>query len=288
MPINTQREFIVGSKWLYFKIYCGVKTSNIILRDYLFEKINFLKENNCIEKWFFIRYNDPEAHIRLRFLLSENSNLNEVIQILNETFNVLQNQNLIWKIQTDTYVRELERYGPSTYKLTETVFEADSAMILDYLQLENSFSNTSTPMLFSFVSIDNFLNLFELSNIEKLNLLNSIQLSFKEEFNADKYLKKELDKHYRELSNEIELFIERKNKDEFHSFFEIIDFKANKIKDTILNLIENLDIDLFSYLNSQIHMMINRQYTSRQREYELIIYDHLYRYYKTQFYLSNQ
>ncbi|WP_404827730.1 hypothetical protein [Flavobacterium shii] len=32
---------------------------------------------------------------------------------------------------------------------------------------------------------------------------------------------------------------------------------------------------------SHIHMIMNRQYTSKQRMYELIIYDHLYRYYKT-------
>jgi hypothetical protein len=31
-------------------------------------------------------------------------------------------------------------------------------------------------------------------------------------------------------------------------------------------------------------MMINRQFTSRQRQYETLIYDHLYRYYKTCFY----
>ncbi|WP_394344896.1 hypothetical protein [Flavobacterium profundi] len=32
------------------------------------------------------------------------------------------------------------------------------------------------------------------------------------------------------------------------------------------------------------HMLLNRQFTSRQREYELIIYDHLYRYYKANYF----
>jgi thiopeptide-type bacteriocin biosynthesis protein len=277
-----QREFNIGSKWLYYKVYCGVKTADVILLEHLKYKIFFLKENRIIEKWFFIRYNDPENHIRLRFLLAENSSLNEVTKVLDETFNVLQNQNLIWKVQSDTYVRELERYGATNYKLTETIFEADSDLNLDYLNLKSQFSNETTSLLFSFYAIDSFLNLFKLSNQEKLNLLNSIQFSFKKEFNADKVLKKELDKHYRELSNEIELIIQRKNEDEYFPLFEIIDFKANKIKDNIQIIIDNLEVDIFSYLISQIHMMINRQYTSRQREYELIIYDHLYRFYKTQ------
>lgn len=283
-----QREFNIGSKWLYYKIYCGVKTADFILMEHLRDKIFFLKENKIIEKWFFIRYKDPENHIRLRFLLTANSSLNEVTKILNKSFNVLQNENLIWKIQLDTYKRELERYGAKNYKLTETVFEANSELILDYLNLKSQFSNENISLLFSFYAIDCFLNLFKLSNQEKLNLLNSIQLSYKKEFNADKVLKKELDKHYRELSNEIELTLERKNENEYFSLFEIIDYKATKIKDNIPIIINNLEVDIFSYLTSQIHMMINRQYTSRQREYELIIYDHLYRYYKTQIYLSKR
>ncbi|WP_338375687.1 thiopeptide-type bacteriocin biosynthesis protein [uncultured Flavobacterium sp.] len=280
-----QREFNIGSEWLYYKIYCGVKTADIILLEHLNKKIKFLKENKIIKKWFFIRYNDPENHIRLRFLLFKNSNLNEVTKILQQTFEELQSQNIIWKIQTDTYVRELERYGVSTYEETETIFETDSALMLNYLSLKNQFSNETTILLFSFLAIDSFLNLFELSNLEKLNLLNSMQLSFKLEFNADKNLKKELDKHYRELSNEIELVLE-KDKEEYFQLFEKIDCKSNKLKGSIPILIENLEVDIFSYLNSQIHMMINRQYTSRQREYELIIYDHLHRFYKTQFFKS--
>jgi thiopeptide-type bacteriocin biosynthesis protein len=105
-----QREFTFGSKWLYYKIYCGVQTADIILREQLKEKIIILKDSKIIEKWFFIRYNDPEPHIRVRFLLSDNSNLNQLTEVLQEYFEELLNQNLIWKIQSDTYTRELERY----------------------------------------------------------------------------------------------------------------------------------------------------------------------------------
>lgn len=283
-----KREFNIGSEWLYYKIYCGVKTTDIILKEYLFEKINLLKESTVIEKWFFIRYNDPDAHFRLRLLLNDCSELNQVITILQDSFEPLQNQNYIWKIQLDTYVREIERYGASTYEYTESIFEADSELILDYLNIKIHFSSLKTPLLFSFLAIDNFLNLFKLSNKEKLNLLNLLQQSFKQEFKADKQLKKELDKHYRVFFDEFDLILERKNEEEYSSFFDIIDNKADKIKDVIPHIINNLNDDIFPYLSSQIHMMINRQYTSRQREYELIIYDHMYRYYKAKFYRNIQ
>lgn len=283
-----KREFNIGSEWLYYKIYCGVKTTDIILKEYIFEKINLLKESKVIEKWFFIRYNDPDAHFRLRLLLNDCSDLNQVVKLFQDTFEPLQNQNYIWKIQMDTYVREIERYGALNYEFTESVFEADSELILNYLDVKIHFSNLTSNLLFSFLAIDNFLNLFKLSNIEKLSLLNSLQFSFKQEFKADKQLKKELDKHYRVFFDEFDLILERKNEEEYISFFDIIDSKSDKLKDVIPHIINNLKNDIFPYLSSQIHMMINRQYTSRQREYELIIYDHMYRYYKAKFYHNIQ
>jgi thiopeptide-type bacteriocin biosynthesis protein len=282
-----QRAFNLGSKWLYYKIYCGVKTADIILLEQLKEKIHVLKEKKIIEKWFFIRYNDPDSHIRLRFLLPKNSDLNRVLETLEEIFEALHNQNLIWKIQTDTYVRELERYGTSSYEVTETIFEADSELILDYLNLKKQFINENTSLLFSFLAIDSLLTAFNLTIQEKVSLLHSMQLSFKQEFNADKNLKKELDKHYRELSNEILGTLERKNLTEYYPLFDVIDFKTTKIKHLLPTVLSNLDVSVFQYLNGQIHMMINRQYSSRQREYELVLYDHLHRFYKTQCFLKS-
>lgn len=276
-----QREFQIGSNWIYFKIYCGVKIADTILLEHFKDKISFLKQKRLIEKWFFIRYNDPDSHVRLRFLLTKNTDLAQVIATLTTTFEDLIAQHLIWKIQTDTYVRELERYGSSTYELTETLFETDSDLILEYLQLKNSFSSSKTPLLFSFLSIDALLQLFELTNQEKTTLLNEMQHSFKQEFNADAILKSELDKQYRAISKEISGVLQQKN-EEYQSFFDIVNLKNNKIKPLITT---NLEVTVFSFLTSQIHMMMNRQFTSRQREYELVIYDHLYRYYKTQYYI---
>jgi hypothetical protein len=69
---------------------------------------------------------------------------------------------------------------------------------------------------------------------------------------------------------------------EFQPIFDLVNLKNNKIKPTTSLSQIKFDVSLVSFLSSQIHMMINRQYTSRQREYELVIYDHLHRFYKTQ------
>ena len=69
-----KRTFSLGSEWLYFKIYCGVKTADFILVDYLKETIEQLLAQQYISKWFFIRYNDPDAHLRLRFKIDNPEN----------------------------------------------------------------------------------------------------------------------------------------------------------------------------------------------------------------------
>lgn len=279
-----KRTFNLGSEWLYFKIYCGVKTADFILVDYLKDTIEQLLAQQYISKWFFIRYNDSDAHLRLRFKIDNPENLGKVITTLHPILESLQKQNLIWKIQTDTYVRELERYGSNTYEISENIFQADSELILEYIALKPYFENDTTALLFSFLAVDQFLSLFSLTLEDKYNLLDRMQLSFKNEFQADKILKKELDKQYRDMEISIFSFLHWEEKELFNPLYEAILYKTEKIKEGTVFLEKNLEIDLFSFLSSHIHMLLNRQFTSRQREYELLIYDHLYRYYKANYF----
>jgi thiopeptide-type bacteriocin biosynthesis protein len=275
-----KRNFTIGSEWLYYKIYTGVKTTDIILEEKLHAIIEDLVAKKIIDKWFFIRYKDPHEHFRIRFYSETPTNTAIVINTLYPILNDLMVNDLIWKIQTDTYQREIERYGETTIEDSETIFWQDSQMIVNYVSFKPLFEKKETELMFSFLAIDSFLNAFQLTNTQKLNLLDSMQLSFKVEFQADKSLKKELDKQYRELSLEIDDFISGKATSDYLELYNIVEAKQNNIKATVTSIYKNIEIPLFNFLNSHIHMIINRQYTSKQRMYELVIYDHLHRYYK--------
>jgi len=278
------RIFSLGSEWVYFKIYSGYKIADVVLLEYLKEKIEFLKPKNYIKKWFFIRYHDSESHIRIRFQVNNTEDVFLVMKELNPVFEDLLEKNFIWKIQSDTYLREIERYGIETIEDSESLFYFDSKMILDYLSLKNNFDKEEIQLLFSFLTINSFLDAFSLSISEKLALLDTMQQSFKKEFNATKVLKSELDKHYRELEKEISNGINNLSNQELLPLYEIIEEKSENIKPIVDSIKKNLEINLNSFLSSHIHMMINRQFTSRQREYETLIYDHLFRYYKACYY----
>lgn len=283
-----KRDFCIGSKWLYFKIYTGVKTADIILLEKLYPVILKLKEEQQILKWFFIRYKDTDDHLRIRFLLSNPSNLAEVIDTIHPLLNALLEQNSVWKIQTDTYQREIERYGEKTIEDSETLFWHDSEMILQYLVLKSNFEKEETQLLFSFLAIDQFLNCFSISNSDKLLLMDELQSSFKNEFNADKVLKKEMDKQYRELFPEMQELLSRTAIDNSPELFGMIQEKSNQTSTTIISIKDRLQIPLPSFLMSHIHMMVNRQYSSKQKMYELLIYDHLFRFYKMKEYKQFQ
>jgi thiopeptide-type bacteriocin biosynthesis protein len=275
-----KRNFCLGSEWLYYKIYTGVQSANVFLTEQLYPVILELQQENILVKWFFIRYKDPEEHLRIRFLVVNPQNLTAIISKLHDVFDELLKNNIIWKVQTDTYQREIERYGENTIENSESIFCFDSEMILQYLLLKPYFEKTETQLLFSFLAVDCFLNSFGLTNLEKMNLLEQWQLSFKTEFNADKILKKELDKNFRELFQDMNDFIIENSKEAFSELYDIIAQKQNLAKNVIESIKENLQIPLSSFLSSHVHMMINRQFTSKQLKYELLIYDHLYRYYK--------
>ena len=274
-----KRSFCLGSEWLYYKIYSGVKTADTILEK-LHPIINNLIEQNVVSKWFFIRYRDPEDHLRLRFFSDSSEKTSQIIESLYPTLNELVETDLIWKLQTDTYHRELERYGESTIELSESLFFYDSEMIVNYLSLQPYIEDNKTELFFSFLAIDRFMNSFSLTNTEKLALLDELQLSFKSEFNADKNLKKELDKHYRELASEMESFLNLTIDADYSELILLVKEKENKMTSLAPIIKETIEISLFGFIQSHIHMMINRQYISKQRKYECLIYDHLHRYYK--------
>ncbi|RDI53565.1 thiopeptide-type bacteriocin biosynthesis protein [Flavobacterium glaciei] len=277
-----KRDFCIGSEWLYYKIYTGVKTADLVLLEKLYPVILDLQEEKIICKWFFIRYKDPDEHLRIRFYCKTPENVSTAIARMYPVLNLLLEKNSIWKVQTDTYQREIERYGEKTMIDSEKLFWYDSEMIMQYLTLKPSFERNEAPLLFSFTAIDTFLNSFGLSNFDKLFLMDKLQLAFKKEFDADKSLRKELDKEYRALSQDIDDFLTGKAQNQFPQIFKIIQDKKSEVSAVIVGIPVKLQMPLLDFLSSHIHMMVNRHFTSRQRKYELIIYDHLYRYYKIQ------
>src|SRR5690606_28834154 len=62
---NITRAFAPGSEWLYAKLYTGNATADHVLCA-VRPAIDAALGSGAADSWFFIRYADPDWHVRLR------------------------------------------------------------------------------------------------------------------------------------------------------------------------------------------------------------------------------
>ena len=87
------------------------------------------------DRWFFIRYADPDCHLRVRFHGDPGRLHAEVLPLL-EAAGASPRARAAWRIELDTYEREVERYGgPEAIELAERAFHADSDAVLAILPM---------------------------------------------------------------------------------------------------------------------------------------------------------
>lgn len=288
MTKQPRRIFSIGTEWLYYKIYTGHKTADLILTKCIKPVTEQLQIESIICKWFFIRYADPNHHLRIRFFTGDRDNLCRIISTLHDSLNYFIEHELIWKIQIDTYLREIERYGLNTIEPSEALFHWDSEATIQFLDLIKGEEGENLRWLFGLRSIDQLLNNFRYSPKEKMLLLRELKTNFGEEFGMSRFLKKQLDKKYRNERENIESFMNfnKKTRADHAMILDILKKRDDGMKPSvqrILNLrnrhrLEIAEIDLIS---SYIHMLMNRLFKSKNRLNEMVCYDFLYRYYKT-------
>lgn len=278
-----QRNFSFGSEWIYFKFYTGAKGEDLILTQALKPLISELFENDLITNWFFIRYADPEKHLRFRVCLKQIADLGKVVETIKTAIQPLENEGIIWKIQADTYQREIERYGAEVMELTELLFCEDSMAVI--AMLEQTWGDEREPIRWQWglKLIDIYLTDFGYNLTQKRDLLKGMKTSFAQEFNVDKALKMQIDQRFRDNRPTIERILDNNlNKTyQYAPLFKSIIIKTNSTVE-IIRKIKAIkpENDWNKYLSDTIHMSVNRTISDNQRTHELVMYDFLYRYYQ--------
>jgi len=272
--MNPQRTFIPGNEWLYFKVYTGFKTADTILTGTVFPLSQYLLKENLIDRWFFIRYSDPQFHIRVRFHIPKKEHIAFVIQHFNNAFKEYVTENLVWKIQIDTYQREIERYGIDYIELSEKLFNLSSEMVCKIISLDAVKQDENLRWLLGLKMIDVLLDDFGYSLQEKRDLLNTLQENFGKEFGINIDFRRQFGQKYRTEKSRIEKILDKTTEqdEEYITLFQPI-FENSEATKGLGGLQSNL--------SSYIHMLLNRLFRTQQRTHELILYDYLFRYYNS-------
>ena len=276
---RPKRMFLPCEQWVYFKIYCGEITLDRILINELHYYIDKLNLENLIKSWFFIRYYDPNHHIRLRFEIQKNKRGHKIVLALNKAIQKLVAYGFIWKVEISSYDREIERYHWLKYDISEQLFHIDSVF---YVKALKYLKNNELKFLYNFKSSLDFIQVFYPKENDLLNFIKISEVSYKQEFEISKITQKQLSTKYRSMKTTITAFLEDVNDDNFKMLREMLSLKSFEIK-KILNKIDlpEKKSERFSFVSSHIHMNINRTFSTNQRLYEMITYDHLYRYYNS-------
>jgi lantibiotic biosynthesis protein len=256
--------------WIYFKVYCHPLSSDMVLTKYLFPLVEELKKQKLITRWFWIRYNDPEYHLRFRVKIDANTRV-AVLKSLTVALSKACTSQLVSHFQSDIYKRELERYSPDLIDQVEHIFETSSELVALWLQDQRDTSyEDRTMMIRSIQSSSVTLDAFELSAEEKTGFCRDAFDRFFTEFGSPKTLKTEMEKLNREVGNS--LYTGGGSEEVFeslrYSIKELIRTQASRI--TSPPPLKKLAGDL-------IHMHLNRLFIYEQRYFEMVHYFLLYR-----------
>lgn len=273
---QPKRFFLPCQSWIYFKIYCSELSVDRILKSELKNFISYSMKNHLVKNCFFIRYSDPFHHIKLRMKMKKGENCNNIIEGLNKAILKLAINNYIWNVEIGSYNRELERYSFLHYRFTEQLFHIDSVFFLKAIDFLKS---NELKFLYNFKSSLDFIKLFYASDNELLLFIKRLESSFKKEFKANKVTQKQLSEKYRALHSKIDNFLDVSEDDQHNILRNNLSERLIKINEVLNNSISSKDSNKkFDFVSSHIHMNTNRIFSTNQRLYEMITYDHLYRY----------
>ena len=280
---KLKRFFFLGDQWLSMKIYSGPKTLEQILLNEIKEIVEECYTKQIIEQFFFIRYVDPDYHLRLRFKVNTPPNLSTLITLLNNKLQKHVNNGMVWDIVADTYKREIERYGEYTIEHLELLFSVESNMLLNYLS-RNQEHVKMDRWLWGFIFIDKFLSRLNFSLEKKINFFNELKTDYMQEFSVTKEGVLILDRKYRKESKHLDFYLladvnDVPNYDLIESYFTNTQLTFDLLNEYFEN--GKHEVPSKYIVGSLIHMFINRLFRSKQRNYELVLYYLIYKFYNS-------
>jgi len=284
------RSFLPGSEWLYAKLYTGVATADRLLLEIVAPLVKEALDSGAADRWFFIRYGDPDRHIRVRFHGVPERLWKEVLPALRAATAPLETDGRLRKLQLDTYEREIERYGgPEGIELAERVFQADSESVLEILEmLEEGDAGAGERWRLAFRGIDALVDDFGFAPPERLALVGAARREYGKEFRVDENVKRGLGDRFRKESKSLELLLDpaREEESPLAPGLAVLRRRSERLAPLIRDLEASakdgrLTQPLASIARSYVHMHVNRMLRSAQRAQEFVLYDFLARVYES-------
>ncbi len=246
ITINVNKEHQntpVLSEWLYIELYCNTYGENEIINTIM----EFLP--STIELFFFVRYNYPKNHLRVRFKTQSI----EAKSILLEKIEDLKRNHLVLDYLIKPYNQELGRYGgEKLMMLSEKIFHLDSLDTFNQIIKYDTLDQESI-FLQAIFKIKYYFDFFDLTLDEMISQCEQSIATLSKEFPLDKVLRKFFNKRSKNILLKI-------NKKQYHRFLEIPSLKS----EITLNL-QKRTYKKKQYISDIVHMSMNRIFNDKPR-----------------------
>ena len=272
------RTLIPGSEWLYARIACGTASGDHILSDVVAPLARELVASGAARKWFFIRYADPDWHLRVRFQGDPERLASEVLPALSAAVRPLLGEGAVSALRLDTYEREVERYGgDEAIGLAEDFFWIDSEAVLDILGSLEGDLGLDARWRFGLVGSDRLLDDLGFDLPKKLALAREMRDGLRKEFKADSATLKAIAEVFRRERDPL-LALLRGTAGDFQPGLDALTARSKRLARPFAELRSlqaagRLTAPMEQIATSYVHMHLNRILRSAHRAQELVIYD---------------
>jgi lantibiotic biosynthesis protein len=278
----TARKIVPDRECLYIKLYTGQATADELLTSWIPEAIEKAKSSRLLSHWFFVRFADPDWHIRLR-LFGPSGFLRELRREWSDDLRDLVSLNRLWRVDFSTYDRELERYGGSHgVELAEQAFHADSEFVLAALRAHAGDAGLQTRWQLALHAMDVILQSHNLQLNEKHNVARRLRDNFAAEFGGSRDTRVSIGRVFR---NERSVAPRGALADNLDSALVPA---ANRYRRKLSAIgqrvseaarIRSLSVPISEFAANIMHMHANRLFRANARAHERVLYDFLDRVY---------
>jgi lantibiotic biosynthesis protein len=229
--------------------------------------------SGAADQWFFVRYADPDRHLRLRLRGVPSQLLSSVLPRLEHAARAFVEDGRIFRMELGTYEREMERYhGDAGMEASEALFFADSDSVLEIIETPAG-EDLDARWRLALRGADQLLEDLGLGLDEKRALVRTARDGFAREHDAQPALERQMDALYRRERPALEALLA--------SPLEAFGARTARVRRIAADL-RAAGVPVARVAPSYVHMHVNRLIRSEARAHELVLYDLLSRLYDGQ------
>ena len=261
-----QRVFVPGSEWLFAKIYTGPSSADRLLIGPIAKLVEELRRDGVIDRWFFLRYHDPDSHLRVRF------HGDVALPRLRAALQTHLDAGVVARLELATYDREVERYGGwAGIELAEELFCVDSDAVIALLSELDGDDDGRWKC--AVAGADRLLDDFGCPLETKRSIVQNLRMTQAGRFAVDKPLVRQLGDRYRRLRAEVEAAMQDRAR---------FDERSRRFAPVIEELRRReLTAPLSAIARSLVHMFLNRLFRGAHAQHEYVVCDFLDRAYES-------